>query len=308
LRGLGNALVPTLLEHERVLDLLEDPADAIERSRIPGLRSIARHYAERQGQRRRELIREAGRPTISVVMAAHNAADTIERALASVLAQTHAEIELIVVDDASSDETRERVETLIESDRRLRLVCNASQRGAAMTRNVGLSHATGSYLSFHDADDESHPEKLERQLAALLAHPEAVICVCNFRRTFPDGRRAIVNGRRFAKNLVSMLFPRDPVLRQLGYMLDLPVGEDAEYYERIRTVFGPEREIHIFQTLYRAQFDEGSLLFADAETRVSGSRVDFERSADAARVQEEIAERMDRIGEGAISPFVAFEG
>ena len=185
LRGLGEVIVPTLLEHELVLELLEDPTDAMERSGIPGLRSIAQYYGQRQGQRRQELIGRAGRPVISVVMAAHNAAGTIERSLASVLAQTHSELEVIVVDDASSDNTGELVDAIAKEDSRVRLVHNTAQRGAAMTRNRGLSLATGAYITFHDADDESSPEKLERQLAALLAIRRRSSVSATFAAPFP---------------------------------------------------------------------------------------------------------------------------
>src|SRR5690606_10273088 len=130
----------------------------------------------------------------------------------SLLDQTYREIEILVVDDASEDGTPDVVAALAAEMPRVRWWRNERQRGAAASRNVGLARATGAYLTFQDADDRSHPERLERQLAALLERPGAALCTCNNRRETADGGRVVVNGRRFTRNFISMMFPRTPVL------------------------------------------------------------------------------------------------
>lgn len=106
---------------------------------------------------------------VSVVLPAHNSAKWVEGSIRSVLAQSHAELELIVVDDGSTDETVALVSQLAESDSRLRLVkrdhCSG---GPATPRNQGIEMSKGEYLAFIDSDDLWHPQKLELQLTAML--------------------------------------------------------------------------------------------------------------------------------------------
>ncbi len=301
-RKLGTTLVPVVFDNDIIMGILEDPAEALTQRKVPILHGLASLLARRAASRRRAVLATSGLPTISVIMAARNAAQTIRPALQSLVNQSYSKLEIIVVDDDSTDGTQEVVNSL--ADPRIRLVRNKNQLGAAMARNVGLSVASGEYLSFHDADDHSHPEKLERQLVALLAQPGSVVCVCNFRRSFSDGRRAIINGRRFAKNVISMVFPREPVLSKLGYMVDFRVGEDTEFYERIRAVFGRDRAIHLFQTLYYARFAESSLLFSTGNTRIEGERVTYDRSEEALELMDNILDRVDQIQRGELDPYV----
>jgi hypothetical protein len=109
-------------------------------------------------------------PAVSIVMPALNAARTVTEAVESVRHQTFRDWELIVVDDGSTDRTVERLAAIV--DPRIRLV-SAEHRGAAQARNVGMSHARGELLTFLDADDRWTPDKLERQVDALGASPDA---------------------------------------------------------------------------------------------------------------------------------------
>lgn len=102
---------------------------------------------------------------ISVVMPAHNAQAHIARPIASVLAQTHRELELIIVDDASSDGTLALIEEQARQDSRIRIVRQSPNGGVAAARNAGVAVARGSHVAFLDSDDWWHPRKLELQLA-----------------------------------------------------------------------------------------------------------------------------------------------
>jgi hypothetical protein len=103
-------------------------------------------------------------PTVSVVLPTYNRAYVLRRAIDSVLAQQGAEIELIVVDDASTDDTRALLATI--ADPRLRIVHAPRNGGAARARNLGVAAARGEWLAFQDSDDEWLPGKLASQLAA----------------------------------------------------------------------------------------------------------------------------------------------
>ena len=98
---------------------------------------------------------------ISIIVPSFNREDTILRALNSVINQTYSNLEIIVVDDCSSDKTVPLIKSLMETEPRLQLVINPENQGPNYTRNRGIGHATGRYLSFLDSDDEWYPETIE---------------------------------------------------------------------------------------------------------------------------------------------------
>jgi glycosyltransferase involved in cell wall biosynthesis len=107
--------------------------------------------------------------TISVIIPLYNRREEIGRAVASALRQSHAPHEIVVVDDASRDDSAAAVAAL--DDRRIRLVRHERNRGAAAARNTGIAAAEGEWIALLDSDDEWESEKLTRQLAALRAAP-----------------------------------------------------------------------------------------------------------------------------------------
>lgn len=113
------------------------------------------------------------RPTISVVMPNHNHAAYVEAALDGVLEQTRLADEVIVIDDASTDDSVDRIAGRLAGRPGCRLVRRAERGGAVASLNQGLSEATGDLLCFPAADDRLRPEFLERAEAALLRHPAA---------------------------------------------------------------------------------------------------------------------------------------
>ncbi len=109
-------------------------------------------------------------PTISVIIPAYNAEKTILETISSVQQQTFSDFELIVINDGSTDRTLELLNTV--KDARLQIF-DYPNGGLAVVRNRGLTHATGDFIAFLDADDLWTPDKLELQLAALQQNPEA---------------------------------------------------------------------------------------------------------------------------------------
>lgn len=110
-------------------------------------------------------------PEVSVIIPTFNYGRFLEQAIQSVLGQTFQDFELIVVDDGSTDDTRE-VLARFESDRRVRCLFQAN-RGDAAARNTGILNAGGRYVAFLDSDDYWMPEKLERQLGIMRSDPTA---------------------------------------------------------------------------------------------------------------------------------------
>src|SRR5215217_3734904 len=104
-------------------------------------------------------------PRVSVIVPAYNAAGYLERALASALAQTMPDLEVIVVDDASSDTTFEVACKIAARASRVRVLRNERNSGENASRNRAISTARGEWIALLDADDEWLPERLERMLA-----------------------------------------------------------------------------------------------------------------------------------------------
>ncbi|VWX51691.1 glycosyltransferase family 2 protein [Novosphingobium sp. 9U] len=109
-------------------------------------------------------------PTVTVVIPAYNAAHCIARAIHSVQAQTLQDFEIIVVDDASLDETCAVVRRLAAADHRIQLVQQQRNGGPSAARNAGLARATGTWTALLDADDAYRPERLERLCALGTQH------------------------------------------------------------------------------------------------------------------------------------------
>jgi hypothetical protein len=112
-------------------------------------------------------------PAISVVMAAYNGAGLIEDTIASVLAQTCADFEVIVCDDASTDDTLQRLRAI--ADPRVVVIAAPVNGGPVVARNLAFAQARGRYIVGLDQDDLCHPHRFATQLAYLEAHPEVVL-------------------------------------------------------------------------------------------------------------------------------------
>lgn len=121
-------------------------------------------------------------PLVSVVIPAFNAARWIDRTIASALAQTHRALEVIVVDDGSSDDTADLVARVAAQEARVRLI-RQPNGGVARARNAGIDAAHGAFIAPLDADDLWAPDKIAMQVAALdAAGPSAALAYCWFRR------------------------------------------------------------------------------------------------------------------------------
>lgn len=141
----------------------------------------------------------AEQPLVSVIVPTHNRGHLLRRSLASVLGQTWRNLELIVVDDGSTDDTAAVLSGI--SDPRLRVLRRETGSSAAAARNAGIAAARGEYLAFNDDDDIWLPHKLERQVGALTAAaPTTGLCLCG-RVLLAPGRAKLIGGAAHAPAL-----------------------------------------------------------------------------------------------------------
>lgn len=133
-------------------------------------------------------------PAVSVVLPTYNRARLIHRAIQSVLNQTYTNLELLVIDDASSDNTEEIVRSFRDS--RIRLVRHNENKGGAASRNTGIRMARGKYIAFQDSDDEWMPSKLAIQVDAMeKAAPNVGVVYTAFWRA-EKGSKNFIHYRR----------------------------------------------------------------------------------------------------------------
>jgi glycosyltransferase involved in cell wall biosynthesis len=114
---------------------------------------------------------------VSIIMPTYNRADLIQESINSILHQTYTNWELIIVDDGSIDHTREVVRSI--NDSRIHIFQQEHSGVVGKSRNFGISQATGDLIAFNDSDDLWKETKLEKQVEALVNHPEAAFCLTN---------------------------------------------------------------------------------------------------------------------------------
>ena len=132
--------------------------------------------------------RAGNAPAVSVIMPAYNCEKYIEEAIRSVIGQTFTDWELIVLDDGSSDSTREVIDRIASEDPRIVSLPNENNMGVAKTRNRGFDVSRGRYVALLDSDDVWLPEKLERQLERLT-EKQGDICYCSYAIMDSEGNR-----------------------------------------------------------------------------------------------------------------------
>lgn len=179
-------------------------------------------------------------PLLSVIMPAFNGAAFITTAIRSMQAQTWRNFELLVVDDCSTDATREVVERLAADDARIVLLRTPRNSGPYVARNIGLDASSGEFITCNDADDWSHPHKLEAQLRNLLGNPGVLGNFSAQARVSPDlvFHRRSKPGQFVFRNMSSFMFRRNPVLGRLGYWDSVRFGGDNEFIKRLTHLFG----------------------------------------------------------------------
>lgn len=179
-------------------------------------------------------------PLVSIVIPAYNSAALIGATLKSVRAQTIGDWEAIIVDDCSKDDLPAVVDGF--ADARFRLIRHAENGGASAARNTGIAAARGRFIAFLDADDLWRPDKLEKQIAAVMAQPDPdmVFCVTRMVITLGGGRNILrpIRGKRPDERMDEFIFvdagfcqtstflASAALVRNIGGFRLIPIGED----------------------------------------------------------------------------------
>lgn len=245
---------------------------------------------------------------VTVIVATRNNYKTIEASIQSLLMQTYlGVVDVIVIDDASDDGTSEILDRLANADARVRVIINTVHRGTGYSRNLGLREAKGEYVTFQDGDDTSHPERIATQVDVLQASPKKILSICSYTRVNEHGQSIWINGRRVKKCIISMMFRREPVLREVGYFIDGSIGEDTDLHERIKITFGAQSIVRIWKVMYYALFQADSSFFRSVTLEhVHLRHVAYDRTKAGERAYQMLTQRHERMRRGELCTYEPF--
>ncbi|MFD1639777.1 glycosyltransferase [Evansella tamaricis] len=177
---------------------------------------------------------------VSIIIPAYNGEELLRTSIESMLNQTWKNIEILVVDDCSNDGTINIIKEYESRDQRIKLIRTGINGGAYVARNHALKVASGEFVTINDADDWSHPRKIEVQVKHLISNPKVIA-------NFSQQARATENLRFYRRgkpgiyvfaNMSSFMFRREDVMKKLGYWDCVRFAGDSEFVKRVKKVFG----------------------------------------------------------------------
>lgn len=234
------------------------PVTLCERTGITVLEALR----PQEGNRTRQTAGDA--PRVTVIVPAFNCEDTVHIALEALLAQTWPNLEILVVDDCSTDKSAATIQGFAEMDHRLRLIKSEVNRGPYVSQNIAIQDASGEFVTCHGADDWAHPERIAIQAEHLCRNPDCVGNLTELVRV-DDDLRCFRRGHPgyYVHTNLSLMFRRMPVLDRVGYWDSIRFGGDVELLRRMRRAFGDEKI---------ARLKKGPLVFArQADSSLTGN-------------------------------------
>lgn len=201
-------------------------------------------------------------PLVTVVVTSHNTEDYIEACLESLISQTYPNIEIIVVDDLSTDLTRSIIERIIKSNGGVKLIKLAVNLGTYYAKNYGIKVSSGDYIFFQDSDDICHPERIALQMDLILQNPSAEVVRGAYSRVDPITSEIIPVNGLFSKLGLITLGVKKSVFSKVGYFNCTTKASDDEFFNRVIHFLGKKIVCNLDLPLYYNTMREGSL-FAD---------------------------------------------
>ena len=180
---------------------------------------------------------------ISILVPVYNAEKFVSVAIESLLSQTWTNIEIIAVDDFSTDSSLLLLNELAEKDPRLIIAKNIENQGAYATRNKALSLATGDFITIHDSDDWSHPQMLEIQMGAMMSDPRTKITCSMMVRVHSDMKfmlRPQRNNLEYIHRSYPSVLIRIEDIKALGEWDGVSANADDEFVQRARMLWGKD--------------------------------------------------------------------
>nr|WP_010531630.1 glycosyltransferase family A protein [Lentibacillus jeotgali] len=186
-------------------------------------------------------------PKVSIILPAFKAEDGISTAIESIQNQTWQNIELLIVDDCSPDNTKDVVREYMKNDARITLLSTPENSGPYVARNIALKAAAGDFVTINDSDDWSHAEKIEIQAKHLQSNKKVMANTSEHARLTEELKlyRRGTPGRYIFPNMSSTMFRRKPVLKKIGYWDSVRFAADGEFKRRLIKAFGKTRFVDL---------------------------------------------------------------
>lgn len=184
------------------------------------------------------------KPLISIIMPVYNAAAYLDAAVQSILTQTYSHWELIIIDDASTDSTPKILKSFSHYSK-VKVFRNRKNLGVAGSLNRALSLSKGQYIARMDADDISHPTRLQKQLKFLQSHPSLIACgvqtdiidsqnLVTGKRCFPQSSQACHDYLMLTSPILHpTLMAESSVYKKIGYSTKYRTAEDWDLYFKL---------------------------------------------------------------------------
>jgi hypothetical protein len=219
---------------------------------------------------------------VTVIVSCFNAEDYIETSMRSLLQQTYTNIEIIAVDDASTDATLERLQALAALDSRIRILRNQKNVGTYVSRNRALRASTGQLVTTQDADDWGHPDRIARQVHALSATPNALACHCASVRMWPDGRFQVYRPGSVVWQVCypSLMYRKSEMLALTGYWDCVRIEADSEYMRRVIRMLGKRAVVALPEPMmFQLRREQSLTMQASTRNLGGGAPVGPDRAA-----------------------------
>jgi glycosyltransferase involved in cell wall biosynthesis len=190
-------------------------------------------------------------PLVTIYLPTHSRRDLLERAVESVLSQTYTQLELIVIDDGSTDDTAAWLDQRARQDARLVPLYHATSMGAPRSRNEAILHGHGEFITGLDDDDYFHPQRLERMVERwqqLEAREQTFSCIFTQDMYIGDGAdrisrkpaRVSCNDLYFYNTIGNQIFTRRQWFIDAGLFDEsMPAWQDLDVFIRVLRLYGP---------------------------------------------------------------------
>jgi glycosyltransferase involved in cell wall biosynthesis len=245
-------------------------------------------------------------PKVSIYLPTKDRCELLQRAVASVQAQTESDWELIIVDDASSDDTPDYLAQLTQQDPRVQVIRHQQSTGAPISRNQAIAAAQAELVTGLDDDDEFVPDRL----ATLLAHYNsdyAFVCAgmywvtANEQKVLWGSRKVVQLNDMLTDNMASnqVLVAKERIMAIGGFTEDLPALQDYDCWVRLIKAYGPA--LRIAQPLMRVHVAHGLGRISSNPKVVAGYRAFYHQHQHAMSMRQRLRFKL-RIKEKARAP------
>lgn len=199
-------------------------------------------------------------PKVTILVTVFNTGSILLTSIESLLNQTWRNIEVIIINDASEDESLSLIKSIASHDKRVVIIDLPRNVGTFAAKSIGAKFATGELLTCHDSDDWAHPQKIEMQARELMIDKNIIATTSQWVRVDINGNYHVRQIYPYIRqNPASPLFRKEPVMQDTGLWHSVRTGADSEFVERLKVVYGKNRIKSVKKILTLGSYRENSL-------------------------------------------------